>query len=113
MGYDHGNYDYSHGLLPKTHFSEKWYNIPNGGAMIPVEPFRDRRGVDRSKFSPSRKLAIYGNGSKAQWSHQRKQHISTSMRRHYCSARKTSRRFRLKVEMLESLNEFYAEGFYD
>jgi hypothetical protein len=45
MAYDHRNYDYSHGLLPKTHFKEKWYNTPNSGAMKPIEHPKDRTGA--------------------------------------------------------------------
>lgn len=105
MAYDHGNYDYSHGLLPKVHFSEKWYNTPNSGAMIPMEYLKDRHGNDRSKFSPKRKMPPYGDGGKSYWSFERKQRTSATARKHYCSARKTSKRFRLKQEMMEILND--------
>ena len=105
MSYDHGNYDYTHGLLPKVHFREKWYNTPNGGAMKPIEHPKDRHGYDRSRFSPQKRLHPYGDGSKSQWSHDRKQHQSTVMRKHYCSDRKTSKRFRLKQEMMGILDE--------
>jgi hypothetical protein len=107
MAYDHGNYDYSHGLLPKTHFSEYWCNVPNSGAMKPIERPKDRHGYDRSQFSPKRKMHPYGDGEKSWWSHDIKQHRSTAMRKHYCSADKTNRRFRLKLEMVEILNEIY------
>jgi hypothetical protein len=101
MAYAHGNYDYSHGLLPKTHFREKWFNVPNSGAMEPIEHPKDRHGYDRSQFFPKRKLHPYDDGA----FHGRKQHRSTAMRKHYCSAMKTSRRFRLKQEMVEILKE--------
>jgi len=68
MAYDHGNYDYSHGLLPKTHFTEKWYNTSNSCAMKPIEHPKDRHGYDRSQFSPKRKMRPYGNGAKSLWS---------------------------------------------
>jgi hypothetical protein len=105
MAYDHGNYDYSHGLLPKIHFRENRYNTPNSGAMKPIDHPKDRHGYDRSQFSPKRRMHPYGDGAKSYWSHDRKQNTSTPMRKHYCSERKTSRRFRLKQEMMEILND--------
>ena len=54
MAYDHGNYDYSHGLLPKIHFKENRYNTPNSGAMKPIKHPKDRHGYDRSQFSPKK-----------------------------------------------------------
>jgi hypothetical protein len=104
MAYDHGNYDYSHGLVPKNS-CEKWYYTPNDCAMKPIEYLRDRHGYDRSQFTPRNRMHLYGDGSKSGWSHRRKQQTSTTMRKHYCSEKKTSRRFRLRMEMMEILNE--------
>ena len=109
MSYDHGNFDYTHGLLPKVHFREKWYNIPNSGAMKPIEHLKDRHGHDRSCYKPQIKMHPYGDGGKSDWSHQRKQHSSSIMRKHYCSERKTGKRFLLKQEMLEILDETYLQ----
>ena len=108
MAYDHGNYDYSHSLLPKIHFKENRYNTPNSGAMKPNEHPKDRHGYDRSQFSLKRRMHPYGDGAKSYWSHDRKQNTSTPMRKHYCSERKTSKRFRLKQEMIEILNENFS-----
>ena len=110
MSYDHGNYDYSHGLLPKHHFRESMYNVPNSGAMKPIEHLKDRHGYDRSLFCPKRKIHPYGDGAKSYWSHDRKQNTSTIMRKHYLSARKTSKRFRLKTETVELLKEILSES---
>lgn len=110
MSYDHGNYDYSHGLLPKTYFPGKWYNMPNSGAMKPIEHLKDRHGYDRSQFTPKPRMHPYGDGSKSWWSHDRKQNTSTAMRKHYCSERKTSKRFRLKCELMEILNEYFTQN---
>ena len=109
MPYDHGNYDFDHGLLPKFHFSESRYNVKNSGAMKRMERVRDRKGFDRSTFSPHKKMQPYGNGAKSYWAFDRKQHTSTTMRKHYLSQTKTSRRFKLKEELNKLLEESLCE----
>jgi hypothetical protein len=104
MSYDHGNYDYSHGVLPKTHFSECWPNVPNSGAMKSVEHPKDRHGYDRFKFCPKRKMSPYGNDAKG-WCLERKQRSSTAVLNQCRSACKTSTRFRLKQETVKMLIE--------
>ena len=104
MAYDHGNSNYSYGNLPKTHYREAWINVPNSCAMIPIVRPKDRHGYDRSKFTPKLKMQPYVKGKPGR-SNDRKHNISTAMRKHYRSAMKTSKRFRLKQEMWELLNE--------
>jgi hypothetical protein len=80
--------------------------------MKPIEHLKDRHGNDRSQFSPKRRMQPYGDGGKSYWSHERKQNTSTAMRKHYCSERKTSKRFRLKQGMMEILKEYFIKDSF-